>query len=38
MDRVIKPMMPYIAFLCLGLLLIILFPWLTLILPRLFKL
>ena len=38
MDRVVKPMVPYILFLCLGLLLIILFPWLTLILPRLFKL
>ena len=38
MDRVIGPMMPYVAFLCLGLSLVILFPWITLVLPRLFGL
>ena len=38
MDRVIGPMMPYVAFLCLGLFLVILFPWITLVLPRLFGL
>jgi C4-dicarboxylate transporter, DctM subunit len=38
MDRVIGPMMPYVAFLCVGLLLVILFPWVTLVLPRLFGL
>jgi TRAP-type C4-dicarboxylate transport system permease large subunit len=38
MDRVIGPMMPYVAFLCVGLLLVILFPWITLVLPRLFGL
>jgi len=37
-DKVIKPMAPYIAFLCLGLLLVILFPQITLVLPRLFGL
>jgi tripartite ATP-independent transporter DctM subunit len=37
-DRVIRPMMPYIAFLCLGLLLVIVFPQITLVLPRLFGL
>ena len=37
-DKVIKPMTPYIAFLCLGLLLVILFPQITLVLPRLFGL
>ncbi len=37
-DRVVRPMLPYVLFLCLGLLLVILFPWLTLILPRLFGL
>jgi C4-dicarboxylate transporter DctM subunit len=34
-DRVIRPMMPYVIFLCLGLLIVILVPWFTLILPRL---
>ena len=38
MDRVMGPMLPYIAFLCLGLLLVILVPEITLILPRLFGL
>lgn len=37
-DRAIRPMLPYVGFLCLGLLLVILFPWLTLVLPRFFKL
>jgi tripartite ATP-independent transporter DctM subunit len=37
-DRVVRPMLPYVLFLCLGLLLVILFPWLTLVLPRLFGL
>jgi tripartite ATP-independent transporter DctM subunit len=37
-DRVVRPMLPYVTFLCLGLLLVILFPWLTLVLPRLFRL
>jgi hypothetical protein len=31
-------MLPYVGFLCLGLLVVILFPWFTLVLPRLFKL
>jgi tripartite ATP-independent transporter DctM subunit len=38
MDRVMKPMLPYIVFLCIGLMLVIAFPWLTLVLPRLFNL
>jgi C4-dicarboxylate transporter, DctM subunit len=37
-DRAVRPMLPYVVFLCLGLLLVILFPWLTLVLPRLFRL
>lgn len=37
-DRVMKPMMPYIIFLCIGLMLVIVFPWLTLVLPRAFNL
>ncbi len=37
-DKVMRPMMPYIGFLCLGLLLVILFPQITLVLPRLFGL
>jgi len=37
-DRVIGPMMPYILFLCVGLLFVILFPQITLVLPRLFGL
>lgn len=36
MDQMLRPMMPYIAVLCVGLLVLILFPWLTLVLPRLF--
>ncbi|MCJ7810689.1 MAG: TRAP transporter large permease [Dehalococcoidia bacterium] len=35
MDRAIGPMLPYVIFLCLGLLIVILLPWFTLILPRL---
>ncbi len=34
-DRAVRPMIPYVAFLCVGLLFVILFPWLTLVLPRL---
>jgi C4-dicarboxylate transporter DctM subunit len=37
-DRVVRPMLPYVMFLCLGLLLVILVPWFTLVLPRLFGL
>jgi tripartite ATP-independent transporter DctM subunit len=37
-DRVVRPMLPHVLFLCLGLLLVILFPWFTLVLPRLFGL
>ena len=37
-DRVFRPMMPYIFFLCVGLFLVILFPQITLVLPRLFGL
>ena len=38
MDQVVRPMMPYIGFLCFGLLLVILFPWITLVVPRMFDL
>jgi C4-dicarboxylate transporter, DctM subunit len=38
MDRVVGPMMPYILFLCFGLMLVIAFPWITLVVPQLFKL
>ena len=38
MDRVMGAMLPYIFFLCLGLLVVIFFPWLTLVLPRAFGL
>lgn len=37
-DRAVRPMLPYVVFLCLGLLIVILVPWFTLVLPRLFKL
>lgn len=37
-DRVMKPMLPYIIFLCIGPMLVIVFPWLTLVLPRAFNL
>jgi C4-dicarboxylate transporter DctM subunit len=38
MDRVIGPMLPYVIFLCLGLLIVVFFPWFTLIIPRILKL
>jgi C4-dicarboxylate transporter, DctM subunit len=34
-DRVLRPMLPYVIFLCIGLLIIVFVPWFTLILPRL---
>ena len=34
-DRVLRPMLPYVIFLCLGLLIIVFVPWFTLVLPRL---
>jgi len=37
-DRAVRPMLPYVLFLCLGLVVVILVPWFTLILPRLLKL
>jgi tripartite ATP-independent transporter DctM subunit len=37
-DRTLRPMTPYVIFLCIGLLIVVLFPWLTLILPKVFKL
>ena len=37
-DRAVGPILPYILFLCLGLVVVILFPWLTLVLPRAFGL
>ena len=37
-DRVVRPMLPYVLFLCVGLLIVILVPWFTLVLPRLFGL
>jgi len=37
-DRAVRPMLPYVVFLCIGLLLVILVPWFTLVLPRLFGL
>ena len=37
-DRTLRPMTPYVIFLCLGLLIVVLFPWLTLILPKVFNL
>ena len=37
-DRATRAMLPFVAVLCAGLLVIILVPWLTLVLPRLFKL
>ena len=35
MISMMRPMLPYIAVLCAGMLVLILFPWLTLVLPRL---
>jgi C4-dicarboxylate transporter DctM subunit len=37
-DRTLRPMLPYVIFLCLGLLIVVLFPWFTLILPRVLRL
>jgi C4-dicarboxylate transporter DctM subunit len=37
-DRAVRPILPYILFLCLGLVVVILVPWLTLVLPRVFGL
>lgn len=37
-DRAVRPMLPYVLFLSLGLLIVILVPWFTLILPRLLRL
>jgi tripartite ATP-independent transporter DctM subunit len=37
-DRVTREMMPYVTMLSCGLLLVIVFPWLTLVLPRVFGL
>ena len=36
-DRVTREMLPYVMMLSIGLLLVIAFPWLTLVLPRLFS-
>jgi C4-dicarboxylate transporter DctM subunit len=33
-DRAIRPMLPYVLFLCLGLLIVTFVPWFTLVLPR----
>ncbi len=38
MDLVTRAMLPYVLFLCIGLAAVILFPWLTLVVPRLFGL
>jgi tripartite ATP-independent transporter DctM subunit len=37
-DRTLRPMLPYVIFLCLGLLIVVLFPWFTLVLPKILKL
>jgi TRAP-type C4-dicarboxylate transport system permease large subunit len=37
-DKVSREMLPYIWMLMFGLLIVIMFPWLTLVLPRLFHL
>jgi tripartite ATP-independent transporter DctM subunit len=37
-DRTLRPMLPYVIFLCLGLLIVIVFPWFTLILPQVLRL
>ena len=34
-DRVLRPMLPYVIFLCIGLLIVVFVPWFTLILPKL---
>ena len=36
-DKVTREMMPYVTMLSIGLLLVIAFPWLTLVLPRIFS-
>jgi tripartite ATP-independent transporter DctM subunit len=36
-DKVTREMMPYVTMLSIGLLLVIAFPWLTLVLPRMFS-
>ena len=38
LDRTLGPMLPYVIFLCLGLLIVVLFPWFTLILPKILNL
>ena len=37
-DRATRAVLPFVAVLCAGLVVIIPVPWLTLVLPRLFKL
>ena len=37
-DRTLGPMLPYVIFLCLGLLIVVLFPWFTLIFPKILNL
>jgi len=37
-DRTLAPMLPYVIFLCFGLLIVVLFPWFTLILPKILNL
>jgi TRAP-type C4-dicarboxylate transport system permease large subunit len=37
-DRATRAMLPFVAVLCVGLAVIILVPWFTLVLPRIFKL
>ena len=37
-DKVSREMMPYVLMLMIGLLVVIMFPWITLVLPRLFGL
>ena len=37
-DRASGAMLPYIYMMCIGLLVVILFPWVTLVVPRLLKL
>jgi TRAP-type C4-dicarboxylate transport system permease large subunit len=37
-DRAMRAVLPFIAVLCAGLAVVILVPWFTLVLPRLFKL
>jgi len=37
-DRASGAMLPHIYMMCIGLLVVILFPWVTLVVPRLLKL